>query len=121
MKNIIRFSTFLFLTLFALIAFSLPLAAQTESGPSLDPTTMEAILVLIGGGIVATITGLLKSALKATGAGAVILAGAVAVVTTAAYFLFLNPPFEVLKFLLYAVAAFGEATGYYHFYQRKTA
>jgi len=121
MKKIIHVFGFVFLALFALAAFSLPLAAQTESGPSIEPTTMEAILVLIAGGLVTTITGLLKGVLKLTGAGAVILTGAVAVVATAAYFLFIAPPFDVLKFLIYAAAAFGEATGYYHLYRRATS
>lgn len=105
--------------LFVLMALAaIPAMAQTPDGPSINPTTMEAILVLIGGGLVAGITGLLKSILKLEGTAAVILNGAVAVVVTAVYFLVLNPPFELVRFLLYAVAAFGEATGYFHIYQR---
>ncbi len=106
--------------LFAFVVLmAVPLAAaQADTGPSIEPATMEAILILIAGGIVTTLTGLLKSVLKLTGTGAVVLTGAVAVAVTAVYFLFFNPPFEVLKFLLYAAAAFGEATGYYHIYKR---
>ena len=107
-----------FLAVLAVMA--IPVMAQATDGPSIDPTTMEAILVLMGGGIVTAITGILKGLLKATGTGAVVLAGIVAVVVTAAYFVFFNPPFELLRFVLYAAAAFGEATGFFHIYKRAT-
>ncbi len=110
-----------YLFLFVLLALAaIPAMAQVTDGPSIEPTTMEAILVLVGGGLVTAITGLLKSAFKLTGTGAVILTGVVAVIATAAYFLFINPPFDVLKFALYGVAIFGEATGYFHIYKRAT-
>lgn len=111
----------MFFVLFALLAIvATPALAQTAEGPSIEPTTMEAILVLIAGGVVTTVTGLLKSLLKLTGNAAVILTGVVAVLATAAYFLLINPPFDVLKFALYGVAIFGEATGYFHIYKRST-
>jgi hypothetical protein len=108
----------MYLMLFVLALLAIPAMAQTEDGPSINPTTMGAILVLIEGGLVTGVTALLKSAFKATGTGAVVLTGVVAIAATAVYFLFLNPPFEVMKFILYAVAAFGEATGFYHIYRR---
>jgi hypothetical protein len=104
--------------LFVLAIFGM--AQEPTAAPSIEPTTMDAILLLVGGGIVTTITQLLKGLFKASGIGAVILAGIVAVLATAAYFLFLNPPFVFPVFALYAVAIFGEATGLFHFYQKRT-
>lgn len=97
---------------------AIPMMAQEIEGPSIELTTFEAIMVLVTGGIVTMITGLLKTALKVTGTLATILTGVVAVGATAVYFLFINPPFALATFALYAVAVFGQATGYYHFYQR---
>lgn len=107
---------YLFLVFLALLA--IPVMAQEIEGPSIDFSTMEAILVLVTGGIVTMITGLLKTALKVTGTLAVILTGVVAVGATAVYFLFINPPLVLATFALYAVVIFGEATGYFHFYQK---
>lgn len=89
------------------------------AGPSLDPTTMEAILVLVGGAIVTLITEGLKKLTKATGILAILETGFVAVATVGVYFLFFNPPFILAKFALYGVAIFGEATGFFHFYQKR--
>lgn len=91
-----------------------------RSGPSLDPTTMEAILVLVGGGIVTLLTEGFKKLTKATGILAVLETGFVAVLATGFYFLVLHPPFDLAKFILYGVAIFGEATGYFHFYQKRS-
>ena len=112
-KGLFALSMLLALALFAM-------AQEPAVAPSIEPATLEAILVLVAGGIVTTITQLLKGVFKATGIGAVILTGIVAVIATAAYFLFLNPPFAFPTFALYAVAIFGEATGLFHFYQKRT-
>lgn len=112
-KGLFVLSMFLVLAVFGM-------AQEPTAGPAIEPTTMEAILVLVAGGIVTTITQLLKGLFKATGIGAVILTGIVAVIATAAYFLFLSPPFVFPVFALYAVAIFGEATGLFHFYQKRT-
>jgi hypothetical protein len=86
---------------------------------SIDPITMDALLILITGGIVTTITQIIKSLLKATGTLALILTGLIAVAATAAYFFIINPPFDLVKFAFYAVVIFGEATGYYHLYRKE--
>jgi hypothetical protein len=117
-----RTKLFLMTALFAL-AIAVPMfAAQdpVDPAPSLDPTQMEAILVLVAGGVVTLITAGLKKLTGATGVLARILTGVIAIGATAIYFFFISPPFVLVKFLLYAVAIFGEATGYYHFYQKKT-
>ena len=117
-----RTKFFLLIAIFAL-AIATPIFAAQDPGdpaPTLDPTQMEAILVLVAGGVVTLITEILKKITKATGVLARILTGVIAIGATAVYFFFLAPPFILTKFLLYAVAIFGEATGYYHFYQKKT-
>lgn len=117
-----RTKLFMIAALFAL-AIAVPMfAAQdpVDPAPSLDPTQMEAILVLVAGGVVTLITEVLKKITKATGVLARILTGVIAIGATAVYFLFLSPPFVLAKFILYAVAIFGEATGFYHFYQKRT-
>jgi hypothetical protein len=111
----------LILFLAVLVLLAVPVLAQTTTGPTIDPTTVEAILVIVGGGIAALITQLLKGAFKLTGFGALLLAGVVGIGATAAYFLFIHPPFEFWSFVLYSLVIFGEATGFYHFYQKRTA
>lgn len=107
---------FVFLLFFVVLA-AMAFAQETPEGVVVEPTVLSAILVLVGGGVVTTITGLIKTLLKASGILAVIINGLVAVGATAVYFLILNPPFNLPKFILYAVVVFGEATGYYHFYK----
>lgn len=86
-------------------------------GIVVDPIVLAAIMTLVGSGLVAFLTQLIKNGLHLEGTKAVILTGAVAVVTTAVYFLFLSGihPFPIIQFVVYAVVVFGEATGYYHF------
>lgn len=112
-KGLFVLSMFFVLAVFAM-------AQEPTTVPAIEPTTLDAILLLVGGGIVTTITELLKKAFKASGIGAIILTGVIAVLATAAYFLFLNPPFAFPVFALYAVAVFGEATGLFHFYQKRS-
>jgi uncharacterized membrane protein YeaQ/YmgE (transglycosylase-associated protein family) len=90
-------------------------------GPALDPTTVEAILVIVTGGVVSLLTGVLKNLLKVTGVMAQVLAGIVGVAVVGVYFIFLHPPFQLATFALYSVVIFGEATGWYHLYKRSTA
>lgn len=101
---------------------ALPAIAQdapTEA-PSIDPTTMEAILVIAGGGIVTGIVAGIKALTKVQGTLAIVVTGIINVGVVAVYFLILNPPFDLGKFILYSVAIFGEATGWFHFYQKRT-
>lgn len=111
----------LFLSLAVVFLLAVPILAQTTTNPTIDPTTVEAILVIVGGGIATLITQLLKSAFKLTGFVALLLAGVVGIGATAAYFLFIHPPFEFWTFVLYSLVIFGEATGLYHLYQKRTA
>jgi len=114
--SIKKFS-FIFLILFFGLCVG-AFAQEPVPGNAIDPVVVAAILAIVGGGLVTTITNLLKSALKASGTFAVIINGLVAVVTTGVYFLFISPPFSWPKFALYAVVVFGEATGYYHIYAK---
>jgi len=112
----------IFFLLFVVLAIGVSAAQDPTTGPIVDPLKIDAILIFIGGGIVTTITEILKKVTKATGTGAVILTGIVAVAATAVYFLFLDPmipAFNLITFILYAVVIFGEATGFFHFYQKR--
>jgi hypothetical protein len=90
-----------------------------QEAPSIDPTTMEAILVIAGGGIVTGIVAGIKALTKVSGTPALIVTGIVNVGVVAAYFLILHPPFDLPRFILYSVAIFGEATGWFHFYHKR--
>jgi hypothetical protein len=114
-----RRSLFCFLAVLVLLA--VPILAQTTTGPTVDPTTVEAILVIVGAGIATLIIQVLKKVLKLEGFAAVLLSGIVGIGATAAYFLFIHPPFEFWTFVLYSLVIFGEATGLYHLYQKRTA
>lgn len=109
----------LFFFLAVLVLLAVPMLAQTTTGPTIDPTTVEAILVLVGGGIATLIVQLLKKVLKLEGFAALLLTGVIGIGATAAYFLFIHPPFEFWTFVLYSVVIFGEATGLYHLYQKR--
>lgn len=85
---------------------------------TIDPITMDALILLVTGGIVTTITQLIKAATKATGTLALVITGAVAVLATGGYFFIIDPPFELVKFIFYGVVVFGQATGLYHFYRK---
>jgi hypothetical protein len=96
---------------------------ETPTTPAVDPDKVAALLVFLGGGIVTTIVELLKKVTKATGILAVLITGFVAVAGTAIYFVFIDPmtpAWNWLSFALYALVIFGEATGFYHIYQRRT-
>jgi hypothetical protein len=101
------------------LTLTLPMAAQTVEAPTVDPTTVEAILVILGGGIVTLITQVLKKALKAEGFLVLMITGIVGIGVVAVYFLFIQPPLVLVEFLLYSVVVFGEATGLYHLYQKR--
>ena len=109
---------FLFLAVFFFFSLGLALAAQTAEAPSVDPTTLEAILVIVSGAVVALATQVLKKFLGWTGTLARVLDGGIGVVVVAVYFLFLNPPFDVFRFILYALVIFGESSGFYHLVKR---
>lgn len=109
---------FLFLAVFCFLALGLALAAQTTQPPSVDPTTLEAILVILSGAVVSLVTQVLKKVLGWTGTLARVLDGAIGVVVVAVYFLFLNPPFDIFRFILYALVIFGESSGFYHLVKR---
>ena len=107
----------------ALLVVALPLAvlAQTTEpvkifGMEVDPAVVAGLFTFVGGGIVTSLTQLLKGWLKVQGTLAVVVCGLVAVAATAVFFLLISPPFVLGKFIVYAVVIFGEATGYYHFY-----
>ena len=107
---------FLFWAVVLLLA--LPVVAQPTEGPSIDPTTLEAILVIVSGVVVSMVTQVLKKVLGWTGTLARVLDGGIGVVVVAVYFLFLNPPFDVFRFILYALVIFGESSGFYHLVKR---
>ena len=109
---------FLFLAVFCFFSLGLALAAQAAEPPSVDPTTLEAILVLISGVVVSLVTQALKKILGWTGTLARVLDGAIGIVVVAVYFQFLNPPFDMLRFVLYALIIFGESSGFYHLVKR---
>jgi hypothetical protein len=108
----------LFLFLAVVLLLALPVMAQTTEGPSVDPTTLEAILVIVSGVIVSMVTQVLKKVLGWTGALARVLDGGIGIVVVAVYFLFLNPPFDMFRFILYALVIFGESSGFYHLVKR---
>lgn len=112
-----------FLILSILILGSLALAQdEPVTAPAIDPDKIAAILVFLGGGIVTAITQAIKALLKVTGTMAVIVTGIISVLGTGAYFLFIDPmipSWNWLSFLLYAVVIFGQATGFFHFYQKR--
>ena len=100
---------------------AVPVSAQDAEGPSIDPTSLEAILVIVSGGVVALVTQLLKKKLGWTGTLARILDGAIGVVVVGVYFLFINPPFDLVRFALYSAVIFGESSGFYHLVPKRTA
>jgi len=114
-----RFALVFFLMVFGFCGMAM--AQEPTEAVTIDPVVVAAILAIVGGGLVTTITNLIKSALKVSGTLAVIINGLVAIATTAIYFLFISPPFSWVKFALYAVVVFGEATGYYHIYAKTKA
>jgi hypothetical protein len=112
----------IFVLLFGVVFFApaLIMAQDPGGGVGLDPLKVDAILLLLGGGIAALVTQLLKTWFKLTGTLAVILTGVVGIACTVVYFKFLDPmvPWNWFAFALYAVAVFGEATGFFHFYKK---
>jgi uncharacterized membrane protein YeaQ/YmgE (transglycosylase-associated protein family) len=121
MRHIFSRAAAVLAVVFLIGLLAVPVFAQDKEGPTIDPTAMEAILIILSGGVVTLVTQLLKNKLGWTGFLAQILSGVIGIAVVGVYFLFINPPFELAKFALYAVVVFGEATGLYHFYQKRTA
>jgi hypothetical protein len=88
---------------------------MTIFGVVVNPVTLAAIVSLVGGGIVSLLTQLIKNTLHLAGVGAVILTAVICLICTGGYFLIVAPPFIFGTFLVYSIAVFGIATGYYHF------
>ena len=100
---------------------AVPIIAQEPSAPvEVEPTKVEAILAIFGGGLVTLVTQGLKKLFKATGFFSGIITGFVAVATTGVYFLVVDPlkPWNWLVFGIYAFVIFGEATTWWHLYRK---
>lgn len=118
--------------LFALaLLFIAPLAVMAQEtttvnflGVKLEITTLDAIVALLGGGLVTLIVQFLKTKIKifAAGVGAFIFTLIVAFGGTAAYFLILHPmsPWSWTTYLAYGAAIVGESTGWFHAYKKVT-
>ncbi len=100
--------------LFLVIVFVLmaaPLAAQT-GGVTFDPGTVDLILLGVAGLTVVGITQMVKVWLKASGALAYVISGAVSAAATA-YYLVKADQFTVIAFVGYTVFVFLAANGIY--------
>lgn len=91
-------------------------------GVQIEVTTVDAIVALLGGGLVMLIVQFLKSKIKiiAEGIGAFVFTILVTFAATAVYFLALHPmvPWIWLQYLVYSAAVLGESTGWFHLYKK---
>ena len=81
---------------------------------SIDQTVLAAVIAFIGGPLVSLLVQGIKTVLKLSGVGAIILTGVVALGGTA-YVLVSLHAFTILAFIIYGAIVVGEATGLYHF------
>ena len=125
-KRLLGLMAAVVIVLFAGAVLALAQETTTVSvfGVEIDFTTIDTIVLLLGGGIVTLIVQFIKKKIGfvAEGVGAFLLTFATCFGTTAVYFLVLNPmsPWDWLKFIIYGVAVLGESTGYFHLYKKIT-
>lgn|GEM_PF-2047660 len=119
--------------LLALVGISfiaMPVLAQTEPtivsvfGVQIAVTTVDAIVAILGGGLITLVVQFLKKKLKliAQGVGAFIFTILTTGAVTAVYFLVIRPmsPWDWLKYAVYTGAILGESTGWFHLYKKAT-
>jgi len=125
-KRLIGLMAALFLILFAGAAIAL---AQDNTsvivfGVEIDLIHVDALVALLGGGIVSAFTQIIKKkvAFLSGGVGAFILTLLMTFATTAVYFLLINPmvPWSWITYLIYGAVVLGEATSYFHLYKKVT-
>lgn len=105
-KNLILVS------LFALIVLALAAPLAAADGSTFDPATVDLILAGVAGLTVLGITQMVKVWLKASGALAYVISGAVSAAATA-YYLVKSGGFTVPVFVGYTVFVFLAANGIY--------
>jgi hypothetical protein len=108
---------------------AMPALAQESTtvsifGVQIEVTTVDALVALLGGGLVTLIVQFLKTKIKviATGVGAFVFTVFVTFAATAIYFLVIHPmvPWVWLQYIVYAGAVLGESTGWFHLYKKVT-
>lgn len=121
------------LMLVAFVMLSMPILAKAQTEPTtvtvlgveIEVTTANAIVALVGGGIVTMIVQFVKKkvAFVADGVGAVVFTVFTTYAVTGIYFLVLSPmhPWVWPKYVVYGLCVFGESTGAYHIYKKAKA
>lgn len=123
-KRLIGIMAALVILLFAGAAVALAQESTTVVvfGVEVDLTLVDALVVFLGGGIVTTVTQLIKSKVKffAEGPGAFLLAAILTAITTGVFLIVIHPlsPWSWITYLVYAAVVLGESTGLFHLYKK---